>query len=251
MAASTQHWDPDRYARNARFVADLGSPLIDLLDPQSGERILDLGCGDGALTEILVTRGAKVMGVDASPDQIAAAKKRGLDAQVMDGRQLSFSREFDAVISNAALHWMGPSAPVLRGIARALKPRGRLVVEMGGHGNVATIVAALDAVLTHRGFDAAAHNPWFFPTEEIMKNLLHHAGFQIDQLNLFKRPTVLPGTLAAWLNTFAESFLDSLSNTDADKVKTEVAEKVKSQLCDSQERWVVDYVRLRFVAHLT
>lgn len=251
MAASTQHWDPDRYARNARFVADLGSPLIDLLDPQSGERILDLGCGDGALTETLAARGVKVVGVDASPDQIAAAKKRGLDAQMMDGRQLRFSQEFDAVISNAALHWMGPSAPVLNGIARALKPHGRLVVEMGGHGNVVAIVDALTAVLAHRGIDAAVCNPWFFPNEKTMENLLHHAGFHIDQLTLFKRPTVLPGTLAAWLDTFAESFLGGLDQTDADQVKAEVAHKVKSQLCDSQGRWVVDYVRLRFVAHLT
>ena len=251
MPAATQHWDPDRYARNARFVADLGSPLIDLLDPQSGERILDLGCGDGALTEILAERGVKVVGVDASPDQITAAQKRGLDARVMDGRRLNFSREFDAVISNAALHWMGPSGPVLTGIARALKPRGRLVVEMGGYGNVATIVDALTAVLAHRGIDAAAYNPWFFPNEATMESLLRHAGFHIDQLALFKRPTVLPGTLVAWLDTFAESFLGVLSKTDANQVKTEIAHKVKSQLCDSQERWVVDYVRLRFVAHLT
>lgn len=251
MAASTQHWDPDLYARNARFVADLGSPLIDLLDPQSGERILDLGCGDGALTETVAARGVKVVGVDASLDQIAAAQKRGLDARVMDGRRLNFSHEFDAVISNAALHWMGPSAPVLDGIARALKSGGRLVVEMGGHGNVATIVNALTIVLGQRGIDAAAHNPWFFPNEATMESLLHHAGFHIDQLTLFKRPTVLPGTLAAWLDTFAESFLGVLGKTDADQVKTEIAHKVKSQLCDSQGRWVVDYVRLRFVAHLT
>lgn len=251
MATSTQHWDPDRYARNARFVADLGNPLIDLLDPQPGERILDLGCGDGALTEILASRGASVVGVDASSDQITTARKRGLDARVMDGRQLSFAREFDAVISNAALHWMGPSAPVLSGIARALKPGGRLVAEMGGHGNVATIIDALTAILAHRGIDAAAYNPWFFPNKATMENLLHHAGFHIDHLTLFKRPTVLPGTLAAWLDTFAESFLGALSRADADQVKTEASHKVKSQLFDSQGRWVVDYVRLRFVAHLT
>jgi len=250
VAASTQHWDPERYARNARFVADLGSPLIDLLDPQPGERILDLGCGDGALTEILAARGVSVVGVDASSDQIAAARKRGLDARVMDGRKLTFTQDFDAIISNAALHWMGPSAPVLDGITRALKPHGRLVVEMGGHGNVATIVDALTSVLAHHGMNAEAHNPWFFPNEATMENLLHHAGFHIDQLTLFKRPTVLPGTLSAWLDTFAESFLGALSQIDADEVKDQIADRVKSQLCDSQGRWIVDYVRLRFVAHL-
>lgn len=250
VAPSTQHWDPDRYARNARFVADLGSPLIDLLAPQPGMRILDLGCGDGALTEVIAARGAKIVGVDASPDQIAAARNRGLDARIMDGRDLIFRQEFDAVISNAAMHWMGPSGPVLAGIARALKPGGRLIAEMGGRGNVATIVAALTRVLAGRGIDAEDLNPWFFPDEAMMETLLDQAGFHIDQLTLFKRPTPLPGDLTAWLDTFAESFLCSLNAADADKVKTDIATQVKSQLCDSQGRWIIDYVRLRFVAHL-
>lgn len=246
----TQHWDPDRYARNARFVADLGSPLIDLLAPQPGERILDLGCGDGALTEAIAAHGGKIVGVDASPEQVAAAQKRGLDARIMDGRRLTFTQEFDAVISNAAMHWMGPSGPVLAGVARALKPGGRLVAEMGGHGNVAAIVKALSVALAQHHVNAATLNPWFFPDEATMESLLHQAGFHIDQLTLFKRPTPLPGDLAAWLDTFAESFLGGLKTSDAERVKTDVASQVKSQLCDSQGRWVIDYVRLRFVAHL-
>jgi len=143
MPVSGQHWDPDRYACNARFVADLGEPVVDLLAPQPGERILDLGCGDGALTERLVALGAAVVGVDASDDQVAAARGRGLDARVMDGARLSFADEFDAVFSNAAMHWMRDLAAVAAGVKRALRPGGRFVGEMGGAENVAKVSEAL------------------------------------------------------------------------------------------------------------
>ncbi len=139
-----QHWEAQRYARNARFVADLGQPVVELLAPLPGERILDLGCGDGPLTRKLVELGCSVVGVDAGPDMIRAAREMGLDAHVVDGHELAFAREFDAVFSNAALHWMkrDPQA-VIAGVARALRPGGRFVGEMGGHGNVAAIVTAL------------------------------------------------------------------------------------------------------------
>ena len=161
-----QHWDPDRYARNARFVADLGAPLVDLLDPRPDERVLDLGCGDGALTEKLAGQTAAVVGVDSSGEQVAAARARGLDAHVMDGHRLTFAAEFDAVVSNAALHWMLRPDAVIAGVWRALKPGGRFVAEMGGAGNVALIKAALVAALDRRGLDGAAHVPWYFPTVE-------------------------------------------------------------------------------------
>jgi len=146
-----QTWDPDRYARNARFVADLGAPLIDLLAPQPGERILDLGCGDGALTERLAACGCTVVGVDGSAEQITAAKTRGLDAHVMNGEALTFSHEFDAVFSNAALHWMKRADAVIEGVRRALKPGGRFVAEMGGAGCVAKVRGAVKAALARRG----------------------------------------------------------------------------------------------------
>ena len=137
----SQTWDPESYARHARFVSDLAGPVLALLDAQPGERILDLGCGDGALTKKLAELGCDVIGVDAGPDMIRAARELGLDARVVDGHELSFEREFDAVFSNAALHWMkrDPDA-VVAGVARALKPGGRFVGEFGGHGNVAAIV---------------------------------------------------------------------------------------------------------------
>ena len=125
--AHPQTWDPDRYARNARFVADLGAPVVELLAPRAGERILDLGCGDGVLTAKLASLGCHVIGVDASAQQIDAARKLGLDARVMNGEALDFDSEFDAVFSNAALHWMRDPAKVIAGVHRALTPHGRFV----------------------------------------------------------------------------------------------------------------------------
>src|SRR3954447_18573263 len=130
---TNQSWDPVRYAEHARFVSDLGMPVVDLLAPRPGERILDLGCGDGVLTEKLVAMGCQVVGADSSVELIKAAKARGLDARVMDGQRLTFANEFDAVFSNAALHWMKRADEVIAGVWRALKPCGRFVAECGGH----------------------------------------------------------------------------------------------------------------------
>ncbi len=134
--SSTQTWDPERYARNARFVSDLGMPVVHLLAPRPGERILDLGCGDGVLAAKLTAMGCEVVGVDASEMQVAAARKLGVDARVMAGEALPFREEFDAVFSNAALHWMLRPDEVIAGVWRALRRGGRFVAEMGGHGSV-------------------------------------------------------------------------------------------------------------------
>src|SRR5512138_2182814 len=143
MSTTAQTWDPERYARNARFVSDLGAPVVELLAPRPGERILDLGCGDGALTEKLVALGCEVIGVDGSAEQVAGARRRGIDARVADGQALDFDGEFDAVFSNAALHWMKRADAVVDGVWRALRPGGRFVAECGGHGCVDEIATAL------------------------------------------------------------------------------------------------------------
>ena len=126
---SPQHWDPQRYRRNAGFVAELGLPVLELLAPQAGESILDLGCGEGALTQKLVAAGCRVVAVDASAEQIAQARAEGLDAHVADGQALDYENCFDAVFSNAALHWMTRAEAVIDGVWRALKPGGRFVGE--------------------------------------------------------------------------------------------------------------------------
>ncbi len=243
-----QRWDPERYARNAPFVPELGEPLIDLLQPRPGENILDLGCGDGVLTEKIAAAGARVVGVDSSADQIAAARARGLDARVADGQALDFEAAFDGVVSNAALHWMRAPDAVIEGVWRALKPGGRFVGEMGGAGNVAGVTAALIAALERRGIDGQAANPWFFPTPGDYAGRLRSRGFQVVHMDLFERPTPLPGELGGWLETFAESFLFCLPADERPVLIAEVTEALAGQLRDEQGRWNVDYVRLRFAA---
>jgi SAM-dependent methyltransferase len=176
--SARQSWQAGRYATHARFVADLGAPVLDLLAPRAGERILDLGCGDGALTEKLAALGCSIVGVDAAPDMIAAARARGLDARVMDGESLGFEDEFDAVFSNAALHWMRRPADVIAGVRRALRPGGRFVGEFGGHTNVAAIIVALTAVLDRRGADGTAAIPWYFPTPKGLSSRARVAGLR-------------------------------------------------------------------------
>ncbi|MGZ8486755.1 MAG: class I SAM-dependent methyltransferase, partial [Candidatus Binatia bacterium] len=158
--AQTTTWNPTSYAKNARFVADLGEPLLALLDGKPGETILDLGCGDGALTEKMVASGCTVFGCDASLAQLQAARQRGIQTVVMDGQQLGLKRRFDAVFTNAALHWMKQADKVVEGVGNALKPSGRFVGEFGGQGNVETIRQALHGTLRRRGIDPWSVDPW-------------------------------------------------------------------------------------------
>ena len=245
---SAQSWDPERYARNARFVADLGMPVVELLDPQPVERILDLGCGDGALTAKLVDRGCSVVGVDSSAEQIEAARKLDLDAHVTDGHALDFEGEFDAVFSNAALHWMGHPDEVIAGVRRALKPGGRFVAECGGHGCVDTIVKALTGALKRRGLWQEGVNPWYFPTDEEYRRRLVRQGFEVRYIALIPRPTPLPGDIGGWLETFAESFTSRVPVADRPEFLDEVREAMRPNLCDADGAWTADYIRLRFAA---
>ena len=245
---SVQTWDPERYAKNARFVSDLGGPVMELLAPRAGERILDLGCGDGALTARLDGMGCDVVGVDSSAQQIAAAQALGLNARVMDCQNLSFDSEFDAVFSNAALHWMKRPDDVIAGAWRAFKPGGRFVAEFGGFGCVEKIRTALIAALNGRGIDGSAADPWYFPTVEDYGPRLRARGFDVKYIALIPRPTPLPGDITGWLATFAESFTAALPAADRPAFIAEVKEALGPQLCDSSGQWVADYVRLRFAA---
>jgi trans-aconitate methyltransferase len=247
--AQPQTWDPERYARNARFVADLGAPVVDLLAPRPGERLLGLGCGDGVLTAKLVSMGCQVVGVDASAPQIEAARKLGLDARVRNGEVLDFDGEFDAVFSNAALHWMRNSAQVIAGVHRALKPHGRFVGEFGGHGCVAKIKKALVEALNRRGFNGEAASPWYFPTVEDYSQQLTTGGFVVNYIALIPRPTPLPGDVAGWLETFAESFTSTLPPAERSSYIADVQEALRSELCDAEGKWTADYIRLRFAAN--
>jgi SAM-dependent methyltransferase len=245
-----QHWSARRYAQTAGFVPALGAAVLELLDPRPGERILDLGCGDGALTEKIVAAGAKVVAVDAAPDMVAAARAKGIDARIMAGQSLAFDREFDAVFSNAALHWMQPPETVLEGIGRALKPGGRFVGEMGGQNNTAAILAAIAAVLARRGIDAYRHSPWYFPSAAAYRQKLETAGFTVTDIGIFPRPTVLGSGIEAWFDNFTEDFFAPVPEGDRATARAEVIALLRPVLVDETGAWVADYVRLRFRAVL-
>jgi SAM-dependent methyltransferase len=239
--------DPEKYAENARFVSNLGMPVIELLSPQPGERILDLGCGDGALTIKLSSYGCSVVGVDSSPAMIKAAKSLRLDAHVMDGQSLRFSNEFDAIFSNAALHWMNNPKNVVAGVWRALKPGGRFVGEFGGHGNVSAIISAIESALVARGFTVTC--PWFFPRLEEYQELLETSGSSVNSMMLFPRPTPLPSDVRGWLEVFSQPYTSALPATARDTFISEIVENLRPILCGENGIWEADYIRLRFSAN--
>lgn len=244
-----QAWDPKGYATHARFVSDLGQAVLQLLAPQPGERILDLGCGDGALTAKLVQKNCNVLGIDSSSEQLAAAKARGLDVLLMDGESLEFDQEFDAVFSNACLHWLTRADRVVAGVWRSLKDGGRFVAELGGEGNVAQVLKALNTTLARRDIDANAFNPWFFPSVPQYRELLEARGFEVNEIALIPRPTPLPGDIIDWLSIFAQSFLAAVAKPEQDSLLVELRDELKPLIFREDEGvWVVDYVRLRFHA---
>jgi SAM-dependent methyltransferase len=250
---TASRWDPALYAANAAFVPALGAPVLDLLAPKPGERVLDLGCGDGVLTLKLIEAGCDVVGVDADPAMVAAACAKGIDARVGDARALEFAGEFDAVFTNAALHWVGQPHVVTSGVKRALKPGGRYVGEFGGHANIAAIRTALIAVLARHGFPPAGAETSYYPTAPAFRDVLESGGFVVAACTIIPRPTPLPASgMAGWLNTFRAGFIDAAGVPDAlkDQIIAETVALLVPSLQAADGQWITDYVRLRFAAHL-
>jgi len=239
--ASTSLWDAADYARVGGFVAELGEAALDLLDPQPGEHILDVGCGDGTLTLKIKEAGADVVGIDNSLSMVAAAKARGLDARLMDAAQLKFGEAFDAAFSNATLHWVLDKERAARAIWFALKPGGRFAGEMGGDGNLARLREALDDVLVARGFGPPTYAANWYPTPEEFAAVYEQAGFRDVDARLIERPTELEHGVAAWVTTFRKGWLDRAGVPDDERqaIAEAVADRVGSN--------VADYVRLRFI----
>ena len=239
--ASTSDWDAADYARVGGFVAALGEAALELLDPQPGEHVLDVGCGDGALTQKIVERGATVVGIDNSLSMVAAAKARGLDARVMDAADLRFSEAFDAAFSNATLHWVLDKERAARAIWFALKPGGRFAGEMGGQGNLAKLREALDDVLVAQGFGPPTYAANWYPSPEEFIAVYERAGFKDIDARLIERPTPLDHGVAAWVTTFRKGWLDRAEVPDDERqsIAEAVAERVGTN--------VADYVRLRFI----
>lgn len=246
----SQTWNPGEYSAHGRFVTDLGANILEWLDPKPGEEILDLGCGDGVLTAQIAERGSYVLGVDASPEMVEAARNRGVAAQLIDATQLSFQRRFDAVFSNAALHWIHDQPALLRGVAQGLKPGGRFVAEMGGHGNIAAIRVALHAALAHHGLAELMAQDNYFPTVAEYRGLLESRGFSVDAIELISRPTPLPSGMRAWLIMFRRGVFEAVPEDLRDTILNETLEHLAPALCDKDGNWTADYVRLKFRAHL-
>ena len=239
-------WTSDSYRTNAAYVPALGAAVLELLNPRVGDRILDVGCGEGALTEKIVGAGATVVGVDASADMVAAATARGLDARVMNAERLLFVHEFDAVFSNAALHWVRDHDAMLAGVHRALTPGGRFVAEFGGHGNIAAIQVAIRSVLQHRGWKTNVHRYYATPAEYTARLEAH--GFGVRSIDLIPRPTPLPTGIRGWLETFERATLDGLAPDQRESFLQEVEDLLREEVCDSYGNWTAHYVRLRFLA---
>lgn len=239
--ASTSRWDAADYARVGRFVADLGEAALDLLDPKMGEQILDIGCGDGALTHKIVERGADVLGVDNSPSLVAAARAIGLDVIEMDAADMTFDAEFDAAFSNAALHWMLDKERVAEATFRALKPGGRFAGEMGGDGNLATLRETLDAELVARGYPPPLESSNWYPSVDDFAAIYEAAGFAEVDARLIERPTPMPNGIGQWVTTFRRGWLDRAGVPEEERA--DIGEAVAEAVGTDN----ADYVRLRFI----
>src|SRR5438093_1285038 len=238
-------WRSDTYLQHAAFVPTLGAAALELLAPRPGERILDIGCGEGTLTQQIVARGAAVVGVDSSEEMVEAARARGLDARLVNAEALAFENEFDAVFSNAALHWIRNHDALLDGIARALRPGGRFVAEFGGQGNIAAIEAAINAVVEWRQLPPEPRR--YYPGDREYRARLTAHGFIVHEISLIPRPTPLPTGIRGWLGIFERATLDRLGPA-SEAAMDEIEELLRPSLCDEHGCWAADYVRLRFRA---
>lgn len=257
MVNVASRWSPSDYAQNAGFVPALGAAALALLDPQAGEMVLDIGCGDGTLTRQIGGAGARVIGLDASPEMIEAARAKGVDAFVADAQALDLESQvarfgqFDAAFSNAALHWMLDPEAVARGIFALLRPGGRFVGEMGGQGNVAILRRGLREELTERGYPVPAQDPQWYASPAEFRAVYEQAGFTAIEANLIDRPTPLPTGIQGWVKTFRAGWLDvaHVPVEAHEEVAAAVERRLSSLLSDPDGGFYADYVRLRFKMH--
>jgi trans-aconitate methyltransferase len=249
MDARSDRWDAALYDNRHAFVHQMAAGVVELLAPRQGERILDLGCGTGPLTKQIADAGAEVLGIDASPAMVERARATypGLTFEVADATTMAFERQFDAIFSNAVLHWVRPPEGAVARMFAALRPGGRLVLEMGGHGNVAAVLAAVTAAGRDAGVDLSAEvDINYFPTIGEYASLLEAGGFSVELAMLFDRPTPLEGprALLHWVEMFRPTVyarLDQYGHDFADYL--ELHATAAGLLRDG--RWVADYRRLR------
>jgi trans-aconitate methyltransferase len=247
-------WDAAGYDRTFRFVTTYGEGALDDLAAQPGERVLDLGCGTGELTARIASTGAQVVGLDRDAAMIERARERYPELCFEAGDAHDFARpggidRFDAVFSNAALHWMLRPAEVIRCVRGALRPGGRFVAEAGGQGNVARVEQALRRARAEAGLPDRP-SPWFFPSIAAYAGLLEQGGLEPRRMALFDRPTPLPdgeAGMLAWMKMFGSPYLDDLSDSARDQTLARAADLVRPALF-RDGHWSVDYRRLRVLA---
>lgn len=246
-------WDADLYNQKHAFVFDYGESLIDLLDPQVGERILDVGCGAGQLTAKIGEKAGSVTGIDNSPEMVASARAQfpAIDFRVGDAADFQVERAYDAIFSNAALHWVLAYQKAIACMYQSLRQGGRLVVELGGKGNIQSIERQLKESLQKRGYATqAALTLWYFPSLSAYTTTLESAGFEVSFAQLYDRPTELADEqtgIKDWLKMFGSRFFASVSAADVEAIQEEVQEKLKPTLF-REGTWYADYRRLRVVA---
>ncbi len=247
-------WDVARYEASHSYVWKFGEDLLTVLAPQAGDRIVDLGCGSGQLTEKIAASGAHAIGIDYSPDMIAqarinypAARYTNLEFRLADATSFMLDPSADAVFSNAALHWVKDQSAAIAAIARALKPGGRFIAELGGRGNIGAIMESLGTIL---GGAAEEKSPWNFPSICEYARLLESNGFVLRSAMLFDRPTPVDGAagMEDWLEMFGGVFFSGMAAAEKDERRKAVADHLKPRLY-RDEKWVLDYRRLRVVAH--
>ena len=253
MAGETKSWNPQLYQSSHTFVWQFGRDLLHLLQPKSGERILDVGCGTAQLTAEIAGLGAEVVGLDQSAEMIAAARKNypQIRFEVADIATVAYENDFDAVFSNAALHWVKDQEAAITAIARALKPSGRLVFEMGGHGNIGQLWKAMAQAMSELDVpDSRDMTPRYYPSVGEYAPILEARGLLVTFAVLFDRPTPLEGGeqgLRNWLNMFANAASKLMCQAKYEEFIRRIEELARPALFHNGE-WTVDYKRLRMIA---
>ncbi len=250
--AEKAKWDAALYDDKHSFVWKMAAGVLELLAAKPGERILDLGCGTGHLTAKIAEAGAHVVGVDRSPEMIRQAREKypSLRFEVMDAREIALDGNFDAVFSNATLHWVKQPERVIAGIKNALHPGGRFIAEFGGKGNTGEFLNAVGRAWSNLKLAGPSPHPWYFPGIAEYSGLLEQHGLEVTHAELFDRPTTLDDGahgLRNWLAMFGAPFVEGLPETIRERLKEEVERELRPILFQSG-RWVMDYRRLRVAA---
>lgn len=245
-----QDWNPQKYLKHAAYITEFGQDALELLAVQPGESILDLGCGEGTLAQKIQSRGAIVTGIDIAQDMLLQAIEKGIKTCLVSGEELTFDKEFNAVFSNASLHWMQDYRGVIRGVVKALKPGGRFVGEMGCDRHCRIIRSAMENVFAENPDFGPYKSPWIFPPPETYMRALKKSGFTVTYHSIIERRAPLQTGMKGWLQFFTASLTEHLNETQKKRFYKETIKHLKPLLYSRSKGWEADYVCIRFAAYL-